>query len=106
MLELFPSFNYIFDFVSDDPIVRPTGELKIANRRVERDRIAIVVKLPIFRTEGGSNFIATSAGAKVDGDTEFDRNVQNPRRQGFGYLSNELMAYGQYHRGDAYLWYT
>ena len=62
--------------VGPDPIVRPAREAPIADRGIERDRLAVENEHPVRGAQRRHHFLSAAAGALVNGRRVFDRHVK------------------------------
>jgi hypothetical protein len=78
------------DLVAADPVVRSAGALPTTDRRMKRDRFAVVGEPPLRRLDGCNDPSATTAGAEVRSGPEARRYVEVPPLEGLWNRLDEL----------------
>lgn len=65
------------DTVPADPVVGLASEAPVADRRRQRDRLAVEAELPVFRREGRDHACSTSASARMNRGRVLHRDIED-----------------------------
>lgn len=74
-----------------DPVVRFAGEAPVADRRPQRDSLAVVSQAPVLRRQRSDGLLSASTAAKVERYGILQTNVEHPRLQDGRRLGHETM---------------